>query len=151
MPTPGAAALQTSMGNVAIPLTGFSATFIDQNSDFIQRLSNGMHAGWVPLYPTTTSNCETQIETAFIGMVKAGWNSNCWLRALGKGIDNEMAAWAGSFDTVTVLHTYAPSVDSIYNSIIAEITACGFSNSHTFPLPHAVATSWMAFFGQETG
>jgi len=151
MPSPGATALKASMGDVQIPLAGFSNTKIDNNSDFINRLTLGMAAGWIPLYPTTVSNCEVEIENAFNGLVAAGWNSRCWLKSLGKGIDLEMAAWVASWNTATSMHDYAPSVDSIYNSIIAEIEICVFSNSHAYPLPYAVAAAWMAHFVQEAG
>jgi len=151
MPTPGAAALQISIGDVAIPLAGFPDAKINKDSDFITRLSLGMHSGWVPLYPSTSSNCEVEIENNLDGLIAPGWNTICWIKSLGKGIDKEMAAWAASWNVSTSMHDYAPSVNSIYNSIISEIEICGFSNSHAYPLPYAIATAWMAHFGQEVG
>lgn len=151
MPSPGAVALQESIGNVAIPLIGFNGTTINKDSDFITRLSSGIHSGWGSLYPTTVSNCEVEIDNAMDGLIAPGWNARCWVKSMGKGIDQEMAAWVASWNTSASTHDYAPSVDSIYNSIISEIEICGFSNSHAYPLPYAVATAWMASFGQESG
>lgn len=151
MPTPGAAALKAAFGDVAIPVSGFPGLIIDNDSDTITRLSQGMNDGWIPLYPTTVSQCETAIEAAFNSMIGAGWSSRCWLRALGKGIDNEIAAWVASWDSQAGVHTYAPSSASIYASIVSEIGLCGYSNVHAFALAQAVADVWMGFFGQEAG
>ena len=151
MPTPGAGALQAAIGTVAIPLPGYPGVTIANNSETITRMAIGMDAGWIALYPTTSSTCETAIEAAFDNFIAAGAASRCWLKAFGKGIDSEMMAWVASWNPVTLLHSYTPTVDTIYNSIITEITACGYINAHTYPLASAVAGAWMAYFGQETG
>lgn len=151
MPSPGPSALQETLGNVSIPLGNYPNMVILKDSQTVIRLAQGMHNGWPGLYPTTPSTCETAIEAAFDDYITGGWSSRCWLRALGKGIDLEIAAWVASWDTEAFIHTYAPSVGSIYGAIVAEIGTCGWGNSHTFPLPLAVATTWMTYFVQEGG
>ncbi len=151
MPTPGANALQAAIGTVPIPIAGFPDMAIENNSETITRLAIGMDAGWLPLYPTTSSTCETAIGAAFSGLIEPASASLCWVKAIGKGIDLEMTAWVNSWVVVTATHAYSPTAATIYNSMVTEIVACGFNNAHTFPLLQACADAWMASFGQETG
>jgi hypothetical protein len=151
MPSPGANAYQASLGDVVIALPGFSGSSISNSSNMMTRLSIGIDAGWGALYPTTVSNCADGIETAYQGSIAPGWAGFCWMRALGKGIDNEIESWVASWEITAYRHNYAPTASSIYNSILNEINACGYSNSHAYPLAQAVADSFMQFFEQEAG
>lgn len=146
MPSPGQAAIASSIGTKSFTVEGGFVTQFQSTAEFIQDLATAINAGWTCASPTTPSTMAAAFTSQFAGML-AGVGKQV-IDCIAAGIDAEIAAWVASWNTGTSTHTYV--VNSA--SIVSRIQACSpvWSNGAK-AIAEAVADAFMSGFGQEVG
>tara|TARA_R110001583_G_scaffold48027_1_gene150263 strand:- start:30198 stop:30650 length:453 start_codon:yes stop_codon:yes gene_type:complete len=150
MPTPGSTAIAASISNTPYAIQ-YSGNNVDvtlrQDSETVQRIAAGMHAGWTSATPSATTTMAATIPAAFAGMVNAGQGLE-FITALGIGIDYETQLWANSWSAPQAQHNYTPQKSSIVNAIQ---DASPIWSSGCEALANKVADAFLSAFVQEVG
>ena len=147
MPSPGISTLKSDLAFSYTVEGGFSTQIIlDSETDV--RLATGINNGWGSPYPTTPTTMEIAILAAFGGYVLPTGGGYQNLRAIGLGIDEEIAAWIASWDSIGMVHTYTVNPASIESRIISHYT---INSNATAALALNVAQTFCNYFIQEGG
>lgn len=145
MPSPGQTEIAKSLSEIAYTVEGGFDVEFKLLGDLVQALSTALDTGWTSAVPSTITTMATAIPAEFASV--AG-NGLTYLTALGTGIDGEVTKWAASLNTVTTLHTYAPTAAAI---VIAILAASPVQSVGAISLANAVADIFIADFKQEEG
>ena len=120
MPSPGASIITTGISSVSFTLEqrGSSVSF-NPAGEFPLKLGNAMHTGWTSISPSTVTTMIPAFTAEFATyMVAGGYGKIFMIDAVATGIDAEVAQWAGSWQSIPQVHTYAPTALSIKNTIL---------------------------------
>lgn len=145
MPSPGKESIATEIGKKTYTVEGgFDVQFKTQ-SNTVQKLATAIDAGWTSSAPTTITTLANAITREF---TQVSGNGLANLIALGTGIDAEVTKWAASFNSLTSLHTYAPTAIAITTATMA---ASPIKSAGAIALSNVVADIFIANFEQEAG
>jgi hypothetical protein len=145
MPSPGTETIATEIGNKTYTVEGGFDVEFKTLGDTVQKLSTAINAGWTSAAPTTVTTMAITITAEFTQTAGIGL---AFLIALGTGIDAEVTNWAASFNSITSLHTYAPTALTITSAIMA---ASPIQSAGAIALAEVVSDIFIANFEQEAG
>ncbi len=147
MPSPGVDDIRSELFPVKFTVEGGYKTQIDENSAMASRLSAALDAGWVAAIPSTPTTMTTAITTEFADISATGHGKgHGFLLAIGMGIDQEVTAWAGSWDTTTGKHKHKVESSKIHAAILK---ASPTQSNAVTALSNAVAAMFASNFSQE--
>lgn len=155
MPSPGESTIQSELATVEFSVDSSKGGTISQTIAFesvlAKTLAEGMHNGWTCAHPTTPSTFIPEIPDAFTNYVGGSSNGNCWLEALGEGLDAEVDKWIDSYDSEADTHTYFPTIDSIISFVKGNYD-CGPGWSNGMQgVTYQCAETFVNYFEQDVG
>jgi len=146
MPSPGATTIAATICEKTYIVEGNHATVFNKQGTFVQSLAKAMDSGWTSATPTTTTTMVASFEAEFSERLKG--QGKQMIMCIAQAIDAETAAWAASWDSLTMIHTYAPNVGSI---VITTQGCAPLWSQGAIAITEVVAKAFVDHFEQEVG